>query len=217
MAVPKTYEVELPTGGVLHLQTPEEVDMWDTARDRFVEDYHLTKANDLVLLGVILQQYLAVFRAQRALNGMQPELDGANVPTGRYVHVELKSEDYQTHVRNLNTASKEIRELEKALGIDKSSREAGGAVSVEQYLRTLKAAAKERGIHITERAVAYEAFVNDLRTKLRMLKNLDAEDRSYHGITPDSILDWAGQELLALEQVDQDFAQQKGKLYVGRL
>lgn len=211
------WEVTLPAGGVLHLQSAEEVELFQTAHRRYIEDYHLTKTNDLHLLGIILQQQILAFRAQRKLNGMEPELDTNRVPTGRYVKAELDADEYRAYSELLLKASGEIQKIEKALGIDKVSREAGGAVSIENYLRTLKSAAHERGIHISKRILAYEAFVNDLRTRLRILANADAEDRAYHDITPEKILQWADEQLKSLEQVDQTFAKEKGRVYVGKL
>jgi hypothetical protein len=212
-----SFAVPLPAGGEMYLQSAEEVDLWNKSTERYIDDFHLTKTNDLMLLGVILQQQLTIFRAQRKLNGLVPETDERGDPTGRYIQEDLKPEHAAAAMKALNTASDQIRSLEKSLGIDKVTREAGGAVSVSQYLRTLKSAAHERGIHISKRIIAYEAFVNELRTRLRMLKNLDAEDRAYHSITPEHILDWASDELAALEEVDKRFARERGKLYVGKL
>lgn len=211
------FEVQLPAGGIMYLQSPEEVDLWTRSADRYIEDYHLTKTNDLVLLGAILQQQVILFRAQRKLNGMEPEVDAAGVPTGRYKVVQPDSDEVQGLTRILNTATGEIRSIEKALGIDKVTRESGGQVSVSNYLRTLKKAAHERGIHISKRFIAYEKFCNELRTMLRMFHNLDAEDRAYHNLTEEKILLWAKDELAKLEEVDKKFANEKGKLYAGRL
>lgn len=211
------YEVQLPAGGAMYLQSPEEVDMWEKSGARYIEDYHLIKTNDLVLLGAILQQQVTMFRAQRMLNGMQPELDSGGVPTGRYVAIEMEADETAHLLKMLNTASGQIMGIEKALGIDKVTRESGGQVSVSNYLRTLKAAAHERGIHISKRTLKYEKFVNDLRTRLRMLNNLDAEDRAYHNITPDAILAWCSEELKSLEEADKKFAKEKGRLYIGKL
>lgn len=211
------FQVSLPAGGIMYLQSPEEVDLWEKSADRYIEDYHLTKTNDLVLLGAILQQQVILFRAQRKMNGMEPEVDAAGVPTGRYKMVQPESDEVQGLTKILNTATGEIRSIEKALGIDKVTRESGGQVSVSNYLKTLKKAAHERGIHISKRFLAYEEFANQFRTMLRMYRNLDAEDRAYHNLTEDGLLKWASDELAKLEEIDKKFAHEKGKLYAGKL
>ena len=213
---PGNFQVDLPQGGAMYLQSAEEVDLWTRSLERYLEDYHLTKTNDLVLLSAILQQQVTMFRAQRQINGMEPELK-EGVPTGRYVHIPVKADEVAHLNKMLNTAASEIRSLEKALGIDKATRESGGTVSVENYLKTLKKAAHERGIHISKRVLKYEDFVQGVSWRIRVLRNADPEDRAYHDVTPEKILEWVEQEILALEEADKVFAREKGKLYAGSL
>lgn len=211
------YPVELPAGGQLYVQTPEEVDLWETSRSRYVDDYHFTKQNDLVLLGAVLQQQLILYRAQRAINGMEPELDASGVPTGKYIMTAPDAEQNATAIKQLGTASDQIRVIEKALGIDKVSRESGGQHTVENYLRTLKRAAHERGIHISERVKKYEEFVKALSWRVRILRSDDVEDKAYHDLTPDKLVDWIAGELATLDEFDKKFAREVGKLFVGKL
>jgi hypothetical protein len=199
------------------LQSAEEVELWKLSHERYVEDYHLTKTNDLVLVGAILQQQITLFRAQRKLNGLEPERDAAGVPTGQYQQVEIDADATDKYLKMLNTAAEQIQKIEKALGIDKVTRESGGAVTTQQYLRTLKAAAHARAVHISKRVIAYEEFVNGLRWRLRVLRNADAEDRAYHDLTPEKILEWCEGELGKLAQVDKDFAKEYGKVFAGKL
>jgi hypothetical protein len=211
------FTVELPSGGTLHVQSPNEVELWETALARYREEYQIVKMNDLVTLGALLQQHLILYRCQWAVNGMEPETDRQGVPTGRYRRVEMKASDLAAYQKTLTEAAKEMRALEKSLGIDRATREAGGAHTVDSYLTTLKRAAHQRGIHITKRTLAYEAFVNEARWRVRMLFHADAEDRAYHKIDPKAVLTWVYHELQRLEQVDKDFAHERGKLYLGRL
>ena len=55
------------------------------------------------------------------------------------------------------------------------------------------------------------------RINVYPLENADAEDRAYHDITPEKILDWARDKLAELEQVDRDFGREKGRVFVGKL
>jgi hypothetical protein len=211
------FEVELPAGGSLMVQSAEEVDLWETSRLKFVDDYHLSKQNDLVLLGALLQQQLILFRMQRQINGMEPELDNNDIPTGKYKLVQPDSEQVASAIKQLGAASDQIRVIEKALGIDKVTRESGGAHTVENYLRTLKKAAHERAIRISQRVLAYENFVADLRWRVKVLRNADAEDRNYHDLTPEKLIDWAEGQLVTLEEADKKWAREKGKVFVGKL
>jgi hypothetical protein len=211
------FDVDMPAGGRMYLQSAEEVDLWQKTMSRYMDDYHLTNINDLHMLGAILQQQVLLFRSQRMLNGMEAELDAGGVPTGRYVQHKLDAEATASAQKIMNTATGQITSLEKVLGITKEQRESGGQVSVEQYLRTLKRAAHDRGIRITERVTAYEQFVQDISWRLRVLKNADPEDRAYHDISAESICGWARGQIEELEEVDRKFARERGALYTGKL
>lgn len=211
------FEVELPAGGKMFLQSDEEVDLWDRTKDRYTEDYHLININDLHLLGAILQQQVLLFRSQRILNGMEPEVDNSGVPTGRYKQAKLDAQDMVAAQKLMNTATSEIRALEKTLGLTKEQRESGGQMTLANYLRTLKRAAHERGIHISERIKKYEGFVQDLSWRLRVLANADAEDKAYHDVTPEKICAWAAEQIKELEDADKKWAREVGALYVGKL
>jgi hypothetical protein len=216
-AQPTPFEVDLPAGGKLYVQSVEEVELWNTSFEKYVEDYHLSKQNDLVLLGALLQQQILLFRSQRAINGMVPQLDAQNRPTGVYIMKDVEPDEIASLMKALTGASDQIQKIEKSLGIDKVSRESGGQFTVADYVSTLKKAARMRGIHISRRVLAYEEVINQCRWRIRLLRNGDAEDRAYHDITPEKIIDWLESQLKELEGVDQKFAKEFGKLFVGKL
>lgn len=217
MSEPSGFIVHLPAGGQLHLHSAEEVDMWEKAEENYRRDYALDKANDLVLLGAILTQQLALFRAQQEVNGMKPAFDAEGLPEGKYKRVALKPSELKSAQDVVIRASKEIRELETTLGIDKKTRDAGGKQTTADYLSELKRAAAQMGIHISKRVLAYEAFAMELRTKLRILANADEEDKQYEDVSEEKVLEWARNELAKLEEIDKKFAEEKGKIFVGRL
>jgi hypothetical protein len=191
-----SFDVELPSGGTLTLLDADEVDVWNHTRDRYIQDYGLVKQNDLVLLGAILAQNTAMYRAQRDLT--DPKKAGAAQGV-------------------LIKAATEIRELEKALGIDKKTREAGGQHTVSDYITRLKRAAHAKGVRVAERVKAYESFNKELSWKLRLLANGDAEDRKYHDVSERSICEWATRELAKIEAAEKKWAKEKGAVFVGRL
>lgn len=214
---PTPFEVELPGGGKLYVQSVEEVELWARSRDRYLEDYHLSKQNDLVLLGALLQQQILLFRAQRNVNGMVPELDTQRRPTGVYIMKEVEPDEVAAYMKALTGASDQIQKIEKTLGIDKTSRESGGTFTVADYVKNLKKAARMRGIHLSQRLIAYEDVIGQVRWRIRLLRNGDAEDRAYHDLTPEKIIDWLEARLQELEAVDQKFAKEFGKVFVGKL
>lgn len=213
-----SFVVELPGGGTMHLLTSEEVELFEQASKRYREDYALTKMNDLILVGAILTQTLVMYRAQQRLSGMEPEIDAQGHPTGRYRRIEKqKAADLSVAQGTITKCAEEIRALEKALGVDKKTREAGGQHTVANYVTTLKRAAHQYGVRVTERVKEYEKFNMELRWKLRLLKNGDAEDKAYHDITPEKICEWAEAQLAEIEAKDKAWAKDKGKLFQGKL
>lgn len=190
------FEVELPAGGMAWLESADEQELWNSSMKRYVEDYGLRKQNDLILLGAVLTQQIIMFRAQRNLT--DPKVKAGDV------------------MNTLKKAAEEIRELEKALGIDKKTREAGGMHTVIDYVQNLKLAAHAKGVHITQRTKRYEEFVRELSWKVRLLRNGDDEDRHHHGLSEKKIVDWLEVELGDLEEFDKKWAREKGKVFIGR-
>jgi hypothetical protein len=200
---PTSFEVALPAGGKLMLHSVDEVDLWEESAQRYVNDYQLSQQNDLLLLGAILSQQLAMFRAQQRMNGMAPKLDDKGLPTGDYKRQEVKVSD--------------LSAAQSTLGIDKKAREAGGTHTVQNYVSTLKEAARTYGVHLSKRMQEYEKVMMDMRWRLRLLRNGDPEDRNYHRLTPQSVLDHLEKELERLEELDKTYAKEKHRVFLGRV
>lgn len=195
-ATPARLMVSLPAGGTLELNSPEEVELWENAAKRYIEDYGFVKANDLILLGAILSQTIAMYRAQQQLSD---------------------SSKANAAIALIGKASEQIRELEKALGVDKKTREAGGQHTVADYITRLKRAAHVKGVHISDRTKAYEQLAMDMRWKIRVLRNGDDEDRRHHGISEKKIIDELEKRLAELEEKDREWAKDRGRVFVGKL
>lgn len=210
-------EVDLPAGGRLHLLSIEEVDLWTGMSERYQQEYRLRKVNDLAGLGTILMHQLTLYRAQRGLSGLEPRYDEDEVFTGEFERVKVSQTAAAGYTAEISRASKDIREQEKMLGIDKKSRDAAGDQDIPTYLRLLKQFGREYGIHISRRVHAYEEFVNELRWRVRLEQNGDGEDKQYMECTPDGILKWAREQLEVLAEADRVFAKEKQKLVVGKL
>lgn len=190
------FEVDLPGGGRLELLSADEVVMWQESAKRYIADYRLSKVNDLVLLGAILTQILVLYRSQKQL---------------------VNPKEAATAQAMITKAAEEIRRGEKALGIDKATREKGGQHTVADYIARLKRAGYEKGVHISKRVIEYEKVAMEARWKIRLLRNGDAEDRAYHRLTDKSIIDWLEIELAKLEEADKKWAKEKGAVFVGKL
>jgi hypothetical protein len=212
------FRVDLPAGGTMYLLTEEEVELFEGQSKRYQEDYALEKLNDLMLMGAILTQQIMMFRAQQQLSGLEPEFDSGGKPTGRYIKSEKrKASETRAIQETISACAKEVRDLEKALGIDKKTREAGGQHTVAAYLTMAKRAAHQYGVHISERTLAYEDVMMRARMKIRVLRNGDDEDMAYEDVSEAKIINWLEAELRKLEDKDKEWAKTKGKVFLGKM
>lgn len=214
---PTLFDVEAPGGGKLLLRSQEEVDYYNEMAKAYMDDYRLVRASEKVLLGALLAQAVSIYRAQIEMVGLKMSRDAGGVPTGEYEEVKLSSAERSALQKQVGEATKEIREIEKQLGIDKKSRDAGGAETTANYITTLKRAGHRMGVHINRRVKLYEEFAMQMRWRLRLLRNGDDEDRRYHNISEENICKWAENVLKQLEDFDKKFAKDQAKLFGGKL
>lgn len=211
------FRVELPGGGApIYLQSGDELSRWENLERAYTDQYDLRKINDLTNLGTLLVQHINLYRAQTALSGRVPEIDEEDLPTGRYVSKVLKPAELKAHQENVTTASKEIREIERTMGIDKKSRDAAGDEGVRAWLQVMKDRAQRYGLHVSQRVTKYEEAWNELSWRLRLNEVGDAEDKHYEDCSDEGIIKWARLQVAELAENDREFAQDEGALIVGR-
>ena len=212
------YTVELPGGGAhIPLQTAEEVDRWSTLEAAYRDQYDLRKINDLTNLGTLLVQQINLYRAQLGLSGRVPKTDEDGLPTGEYEQRVLRNTEVRSYQEQITNASKEIREIERTMGIDKKSRDQAGDESLKSWLVQMKARAHRYGLHVSKRVHAYEEFAMELRWRLRLNEIGDAEDKHYEECSDEGVIRWARAQLAELEQADRKFAQEEGALVLGSI
>jgi hypothetical protein len=210
------YRVELPGGGGgITLQSAEELDRWQTLEHAYRDQYDLRKINDLTNLTTLLVQHINLYRAQQALSGRIPETDETDMPTGAYVLRTLTANEIKVYQDQINTASKEVREIEKTMRIDRGSRDSQGDESMRSWLLAMKARAHKYGLHVSARTKAYEELAMELRWRCRLNEVGDAEDKGYEDCSAEGIVKWARERLAELERKDQEFAKEQGALVLG--
>jgi hypothetical protein len=214
---PVNFEVELPAGGKLHLSTIDEVEVFEDTREAYLRDFQIKHHSDKLAIGSLLLMHLEVFRNQHRLNGMEAEVDVKGVPTGRYVKAPIKPTEKTAILSVLLKMQAEIRDAEKALGVDKKTRDSGGQYDTKAYVDSIREAAGQWGVHLSRRYLAYEAFVRGLRVRIRMLDTLDAEDLQHENISVETIMASVRTSLAKLEEADRKFAHEKGRLIVGQI
>src|SRR3954468_23622440 len=192
------HRVELPAGGQISLVDADEVDLWEKSAGRYLEDYGFQKQNDLVLLGALLMQQLVLFRAQQEV-------------------ADPETRDKAQAQNRINKSTEQIQATEKALGVDKRSREQGGQHNVAAYVELLKRAAHAKGVRLQERVKEVEQLMMDMRWQIRLLRNGDAEDRRHHGVSETQIVNELERRIEEIVDRDKRWARDTGSLFVGRL
>lgn len=209
------FVVQLPGGGApLPLQTADEMDRWQTLETAYVEQYDLRRINDQTNLATLLVQQINLYRAQLGLSGRVPKTDDEGLATGEYQHRVLKPAEVKSFQEQITNASKEIRAIEQAMGIDKASRDKTGDETLRGWLTTMKARAHRYGLHVNRRVHAYEEFCMELRWRVRLNERGDAEDKHYEDCSDEGIIKWTRAQLAELDRQDQEFAQSEGNALV---
>lgn len=217
MSMTKDFEVEMPGGGgVMHLHSAEEVELWERLLKSYREEHQITVASDLVVVGTLLTQQVRLYRGQQLSMGRRVQFDEENNrSTGEY---EFVGRDEQVRGDlEVEKASKEIARIEDALGISKKAREAGGANTLAEYISNAKRFAHEYAVHITERVHFIEGVMMKAKTMIRMLDNLDEEDKAYHSISEETIIDFFRKACAFMEEKDIEWARDKGILFRGSM
>lgn len=213
----RDFEVEMPAGGgTMHLHSPEEVELWERLLKGYKEEHNITVASDLVMIGTLLTQQVRLFRGQQLSMGRRVKFEEATSrPTGEYEYVG--PEEQSKGDTMVDKASREISRLEDALGISKKARESGGANTIAEYVINAKKFAHEYGIHIVERVTYIEGVLMKAKTMIRILDNLDEEDRAYHNVTEQTIIEFLRRAAEFMEDKDKEWARDKGILFRGSM
>jgi hypothetical protein len=191
------FEVQVPGGGVLELKDEREVGFWNDTVEGYLRDYDIENQNDLAAIGSIATQSLFRYRAQ--VDAAKGEGDA------RQVQIRVEK------------AEEAIEKIEKRLGIDKRTRDKDSESDTATIVAVAKQACIAKGIRISDRVIAYEHFNNALKTKIRILRNGDAEDRREMGVSEKSIIDFAEKQLAEIEAHEQEWEKEQGAIVVGTL
>lgn len=212
------YRVDLPGGGTFPGQSPDEVDLAEEVTRSYVKEFNITKGSDLQKVADIVVQRILIHRAHQEMSGLQPVFDVRGRPTGELKRVDRPKPNQMSQLqKTVGEAQREIRAIDKSLGVDKATREQGGGESTQDYLRRTKEAGHTYAVHLHESAKACLKLSKECSWRLRLLAGEDEEDRGHHGLTEESFCEWLRGEVAKLEEADKRWAKDKYALFVGKL
>ena len=185
--------VELPSGDEFTVMSQDEVDWVETTTARYVSQFAFENALDLNMLDRCVQSELLHWRVSRWC---------------------ARGKDYDEHVVILEEwreflvkTSQEIRQMQKALGVDKVTREKlRGDGSVHVYLAQLRERAGHFGVNRSNQLERALTLVMELRTLVTMHDNCTPDERARFKISPDTILEWIRTTLgPEYDEIDEHF------------
>jgi hypothetical protein len=169
--------VGLPSGAEFLVMTQDEHDYVTDRVQRYSEQLHLTNVSDLAQLDLMIEMELLTHRWALWMSRQKDYWD-------EDINEVLLS-------RSLNDYAGQIRQLKKALGIDKVTRDRQrGEESVAHFLQMLLIRAKEFGINREQMLDMALTLSMQLTSLLTLHDNCTEEERREQHVTAEDLLDW---------------------------
>lgn len=177
MATPtREREVVGPAGGKFTVITDDEEDLFLDLARRYLTDNHFTNVSDLVDLERVIHMEVMHLRYS---NWMSTEEDyfGERV-------------DPKTLGAMLKDLSMELRQLKKAIGIDRTSRQRDTGETVADYWQKLQERAAEFGVMRENQLTAALTLFNDLMAFVTLHDNCTPQEREDQDCEMEDIFKW---------------------------
>jgi hypothetical protein len=186
------WPVTTPSGGQVNLMTEDEAVWYTDRRDQYVAQNKFTNQSDLNDLDRVIFMECIINRLSTWI-------------TQGFDYFMTRIDEKLVH-QQISEYSKELRQVKKALGIDKVTRDQSKAESVGDYINTVLQRAKEFGYHRNEQYEKSVTLIYQLKTLVLTYDRCDKTEREDLGLSPDSILDWVRTTLVAeWEDLDKSF------------
>lgn len=188
--------VALPSGAAFEVMNEEEAQYLAERVRRYLDDNTFVNVSDLQDLDGMLTLELLRHRWTRWL-GMRQTYDGKPIDEPRLGG-------------DVESLSRELRQLKRTLGIDKPARDrTRGEGSVAQRWAALTHRARLMGITRNQQAVEAITLTMQLIGVVTFSRNLETdEERRLYKVAPEDILDWVWEKMRPrMEEIDRRFRQ----------
>jgi len=186
--------VRLPSGGSFFVHD-RELGYFNDRRDRYLKDNHFVNVSDFQDLDRLI---IAEMLTQRWGMWISSKRDYWGDPV-----------DENQYQKALKEHSAEIRQLKKALGLDKETRDkVKGEDSVDAYIRSLRQRAKEFGVMRNQQAAKAIELINDVKARAILWSNCDEQEKIQQGCTSDQVIQWILDDVIPeFDEIDTKFKQ----------
>jgi hypothetical protein len=193
--------VVMPSGSAFYCHE-REVQYFNDRCRKYLKDNHFTNISDLQDLDRLIITELLVWRWELWVS---QDRDYWREPI-----------DQVALARQIKDHSAEIRQLKKALGIDKETRDRQrGEDSVDAYLNALRERAKEFGyMRDTQHAKAIETM-QQIIAVIGLHQNCDEQEQREQKCTQQDIFTWLIEEVIPeFNAIDEEFRSTSQKMWI---
>lgn len=184
--------VDLPSGAIFYVLTDNEQVYLEDKIERYLDDNHFHNVADLLDIDKLVTFELLHYRWMRWVS-MEKDYWGEDIAVKE---IALLADKY----------SQEIRQLKKALGVDKTTRDTKvGDDSVHAKWQKLLSRAKEFGYKRNEEAVQAITSMHRIAAIITYHRNTDQEERAEFKVSVEDVIEVIDEEVAKFKEIDEEF------------
>lgn len=193
--------VPLPSGSAFKVHNSELGYFMDRC-DRYQKDNHFSNISDIQDIDRLIITELLVWRWEIWVSQNHD-----------YWGDEI---DEVAYARQIKDHSAEIRQLKKALGLDKETRDKQrGEDSVDAYINALRQRAKEFGVMRDEQSAKSIELFQQVSALITLYHNCDDGERHEQKCTEKDIIKWLTESAVPeFERIDEHFRDTKQRMWI---
>lgn len=202
MATPVSEKIVTgPAGGKFTVLTKSEEQSFNELCARYTADNHFQNISDLQDLERIIHMEVIHLRYS---NWLSTESD--------YYGEAINAKDVASLLKEF---SGELRQLKKAIGIDRTSRQKDQGESAADYLEDLRQRAAEFGVHRENQLTSALTLFNELTGLVQLHDNALPEERKKLRCTEEDILRWIRETAIpSYQAIDKHFVENNQRFWV---
>jgi len=190
-----------PAGGTFIVLTPDEQRFFEDLCDKYTRDYAFQNVSDLADLERVVQGEVLSQRYNRYLSVGDD-----------YWGDPISTKEFSDAVK---TVSGELRQLKKALGIDRTSRRMDSTESLSDYVGKLLERAREFGVMRNEQSTKVLTIFHELRALITLHDNCTEEERREQGAEMEDIMTWLRDyAFVEFDAIDTEFVNTRQRFWV---
>jgi hypothetical protein len=205
---PARHKVESMNGEQIELLHINEKKFYEGAKQRYLDEYSFTMANDLRTLDRLLLLEVQMYRYQWYLMaGMD------------YESIDLEAKEEVEYRRAVKELTAQINETQAALGLTKAQRDKQTVDSVGGYIKQLQEAARHHGVKREKELGRAIELVKELFSLCGAFQRSNEAERRKLGFeSAEDIVTWVLEYMKPeYDAIDEHFRQHQQRFYIRKL